>query len=335
MSGMASSGWQEVYDGGSPEAEQEIFQALAADMLILQEANRQKSGAAHANRTLHAKIVVGITDARLIIDPDLPERFRAAHFQPGASLPTTVRLSNASGVIQGDDVPDMRGAALKIALPDGTAHDLLMTSFPVSHARNARQFVMFAVIASGDRAQMLPRMITAFGEAETQRMLGNIKQGVRPSASLATERYWSRGAILWGNAGPVRYSLIPADDTAPNLGPPADGPESLRSEFEERVRHGDVTFRLALQSFVSEERTPIEDGATEWTEADAPPVEIATLILPQQDLSAAGAVTRSRIDALAFNPWHAPAEFRPLGNLNRARKTVYAASAERWLKKDP
>src|ERR1700719_258612 len=30
---------------------------------------------------------------------------------------------------------------------------------------------------------------------------------------------------------------------------------------------------------------------------------------------------------LEFNPWHTTAEFRPLGNLNRARHVVYTASA--------
>ena len=33
------------------------------------------------------------------------------------------------------------------------------------------------------------------------------------------------------------------------------------------------------------------------------------------------------IDATAFNPWNTTDEFRPLGNLNRARKAAYDASA--------
>ena len=331
MTASRSSNWQEIYDGGSPEAEHEIFMSLAQDILKVQELNRQKAGCIHAMRTLHAKIVFGVKDARLVVDRDLPKRFHVAHFLPGASLPTAVRLSNASGIVQSDSVPDMRGAALRVKLPSGLIHDLLMTSFPVSHARNARQFVAFAIIASGDRSQMLSRMAEAFGKEEAARMLGNIGQAVRPSTSLATDRYWSRGAILWGAAGPVRYNMRPTDDSSPASAIQNDGPNNLRTEFEARLQKDDVKFRVALQSFVDEDRTPIEDGATEWTEQISPSVDIATLIIPQQNPRTAKALVLAQIDEMAFNPWNAPDEFRPLGNLNRARKVIYAASAEKWL----
>jgi hypothetical protein len=36
-------------------------------------------------------------------------------------------------------------------------------------------------------------------------------------------------------------------------------------------------------------------------------------------------------DELAFNPWNTTDEFRPLGNLNRARKVAYDASAAHRL----
>jgi hypothetical protein len=58
---------------------------------------------------------------------------------------------------------------------------------------------------------------------------------------------------------------------------------------------------------------------------------VATLTIPTQDLlEAKGQATRDRVDTLAFNPWHAPARFRPLGNRNRARRVVYPASARQW-----
>ena len=58
---------------------------------------------------------------------------------------------------------------------------------------------------------------------------------------------------------------------------------------------------------------------------------LATLTIPVQNLlDVVGMSARERVHALAFSPWHAPAEFRPLGNLNRARRPVYAASARRW-----
>ena len=320
--------WGEVYDCGSREAEEAEFLALAQELLKVQEINRQKSGG-DAMRTFHAKMVVGVTNAQLVIDRDLPIRYKAGHFVPGAKLPATVRLSNASGVPQADSQPDMRGMAVRLVLEAGVHHDLLMTNYPVSHARNVQQFVAFAVLASQDRAVMVEKLISQFGKEEANRMLGNIQRGVRPSSSLAQECFWSRGAVLWASAGPVRFNMKPAEGTG--IGPTdiATSVDSLKDEFQNRLRSLDVCYRLSVQPFVSEENTPIEDGAVEWTEQVSPSIGIATLVIPRQVLGATYPSTS--VDDIAFNPWNAPADFRPLGNLNRARRVIYAASAKGWL----
>jgi hypothetical protein len=326
---MSQLGWTEVFEGGSPDAESVIFAELAERMHGVQEANRRLAGAPHSFRTLHAKQVVGVTNATLQIDEVLPPHFAASHIQPGAALNASVRLSNASGTPQPDGAADMRGAALRIRLPRGGVHDLLMTSFPVSHARNARQFVDFAVIASGDRATMQPRLIERFGPEEATRMIANIRQGVRQCRSFATESFWSRGAFLWGSQ-PVRFQLRPSARSCGELEEIASQ-DGLFDEFRLRVLHQDVVYRLALQAYVAEDVTPIEDGSVEWTEEVSAPVEIATLTLPMQDLSSSeGLAAAAAVDDMAFNPWNAPPEFRPLGNLNRARAGVYARSAKAW-----
>ncbi|WP_147432445.1 hypothetical protein [Pararobbsia silviterrae] len=342
---MSAPNWEEVYDGGSPEAETAIFLELADQMLAIQEANRQKAGRDHADRTLHAKMTVGVTDAVLSVDATIPDAFRTAHFEPGARLRTAVRFSNASALAQADTSPDMRGAALKIwlgadaedvpwdevirAQPEQHTHDLLMTSYPVSHARNARQFVDFAVAAQGPRETLVERLVAKFGQSETQRMLANIQQGARSCESLALQRFWSRGAVLWGTQ-PVRFDLRPID-AAPAATRAFDGPDALRDEFAERLRACDVRFRLAVQPFVDLTRTPIEDAAVAWSEDASAPVEIATLTIARRSLESADAKRQAdTVAAMAFNPWHAPAACRPLGNLNRVRGVVYGKSAQRW-----
>jgi hypothetical protein len=323
--------WREVYDGGSPEAERLGFHQLALAILDIQEKNRQAAGAPHAMRTLHSKIVAGVTHAQLRMDSDLPDRFRVGHFTPGAVLRASIRFSNASGVPKRDDAADMRGIAIKLALPDGKAHDLLMTSYPVSHARNARQFVEFATIASGDPATLKERLTAHFGVDEATRMITAVMKGMRPSKGLQAEGFWSRGALLWGSF-PVRLMLRPSIDTS--LGqreaPPATA-DGLRESFAAILREQPVAYRLAIQSFVDEVRTPIEDAAIEWLESAAPPVEVGTLTLPSQDiLGEAGLRDMAKVDEMAFNPWNSPALFRPLGNINRARGEVYGASAKAW-----
>ena len=56
------------------------------------------------------------------------------------------------------------------------------------------------------------------------------------------------------------------------------------------------------------------------------------LTLARGDLSTADALAQAQlIDTMAFNPWNTTDEFRPLGNLNRARKAVYDASSAQRL----
>ncbi|MFQ3555351.1 hypothetical protein QZN11_00845 [Streptomyces gramineus] len=336
-SGATPGVWREIYHGGSPEAEADHFTDLADVIVGVQRTNQRKSGSQVARRTFHAKIVVGVDNAELAFRDDLPADLQAGEFTAGARLPAVVRLSNASGAIRPDGSPDLRGAALGLTLPSGREHDLLMTSYPVSHARDAHQFVEIARIGAGPKLLVLPRMLVKFGPSETARVLHNLRQANRPSPGLALESYWSRGAVLWGDAGPVRFRLGPLnplsrpEGAAPRTPSPSDSPDALQADFAARLSDAPVRFALHVQKFVSERLTPIEDGSVEWKESDSPWLPVAVLTIPSQDiLTAQGRTARDHVDALAFNPWNAPSEFRPLGNLNRARRTVYAASARQW-----
>jgi hypothetical protein len=114
-------------------------------------------------------------------------------------------------------------------------------------------------------------MLAAFGQPETDRILGNLRQANRPSASLALESYWSRGAVLWGGVGPVRLRLSPRTASPlPAKAGATDEADGLQADFAARLRTSPVQFGLHLQKFVSEELTPIEDGAVEWREHDSP-----------------------------------------------------------------
>ncbi|MFI1060668.1 peroxidase family protein [Streptomyces spororaveus] len=325
----------ERYVGGSPEAERRVFQRLAGDLLRVQLKVKKRSGSPTLERTFHAKAVLGVENARLTFREDLPEALRAGFASPGAEYPVTVRLSNASGVRQPDSAPDLRGAALRVEVGSGETHDLLMTSFPVSHARDAREFVAFARAMAGADTRLrkgIALFVTlplAVGWPTAVRMRRNVVAGTRRTvSSLALETYWSRGAILWGDAGPVRYQLRPvADAPAAPAAAPSD-PDHLRRELSQRLRRTDVVFELCVQRYVDARRTSVEDGAAEWKEEDAPVVPVATLVVPRQDVDTAEArACASRVDQLAFNPWHTTEDFRPLGNLNRARKLAYEASS--------
>lgn len=222
--------WKETMAGGSPEAERAEFDALARDIMLVQLKNA-KTASAHGvphgvDRAFHAKSTLATGQAELTF-LDLPGGLSHGFAQPGRTYPAIARFSNAAGTGQSDAAPDLRGVALRIQVsPAGGAaesHDLLMTNFPVSHARDAREFVEFAKATAGGRlAQLLgvARLIRLFGLRETVRMLRNVLTARRQTvSSVATATYWSRGAVRWGPTLAVRYLLRPAPGTAP--APPA------------------------------------------------------------------------------------------------------------------
>lgn len=319
--------WQETFLGGSEAAEARIFSSLIERMAEVQSRNSAQAPAGQRLRTLHAEILAGVDDAVFEVAPDLPADLAQHHFQPGAQLRATVRLSFASGVPHGGAKRDMRGAAIRLHLPGDQVHELLLTNFPVSHARTAEQFVAFASIMSGAKALILPRLLWNLGLSETLRLLGNLKQATGVTRRLSQESFWTRGALLWADAGPVRLQLHPASPEAEPATPPTD----IAGDFAHELAQRDVVYHLSAQRYVSEALTPIEDGCTGWDATQVPFVRIATLRIARRDLRTPEAqATQKAVDATPFNPWYAPAAFRPLGNLNRIRRDVYAASAARW-----
>ncbi len=191
--------WREQYEGGSAEAERLVFEKLARDIVLVQAKIKKRSKAGVIQRAFHAKVVLGVSNATLRVLGDVPEHLRVGYFKPGAEYHATVRLSNANGAQRPDYKRDMRGAAVRLKVSDNAYHDLLVTNFPVSHARDARQFVQFAKAMAGSRLLILPRLLASVGPFEMIRMFRNVLKGSRRKVrSLAIETYWSRGSILWG-----------------------------------------------------------------------------------------------------------------------------------------
>jgi hypothetical protein len=336
--------WREEYEKGGPETERLDFERLALEIMQVQMKVKQRARRANIQRAFHAKAVYTAVDAELCFVDDLPADLHAGFAQPGKRYPAIVRLSNANGDGQADVKRDLRGMALRVKVGDEVAHDLLATNYPVSHARNARQFVAFAKATAGGTLDKIVGLIALsfeFGARETVRMLRNVMKARRTVPSLALETYWSRGAIRWGETLAVRYQFRPAAD-APSAPPPAThDPDFLSREFAHRLDRKEVRFDLCLQRFVDARTTPIEDTAVEWNELAAPPVKVATLVLSKPRTSANETLAEGRmVEELAFNPWNTTEEFRPLGNLNRARKAVYDASSAhrlgyRWVTVTP
>jgi hypothetical protein len=323
-----NTAWKEQYIGGSELVEERRFREFADAIKAVQARIRKRERAPRVMRAFHAKIHMGVMNGVFRVLPEVPPELRIPFFTPGAEYAgVAVRFSNASGGVRPDWEKDMRGVALRVVTQCG-AHDFLMTNFPVSHARDAAQFMVAArAAAHKSRVRGFLTLLFGLGPFEAVRMAIAVRKASKKVDSVATETYWSRAPIAVGEYA-VKYQLKPVESS---LSPPVDqsDPNYLRMDLRGRLASGALHFHFCVQPWTSEGETSIENGLDAWEKS--PVIPIAELIVPRQDLSTDEArETEATVDLMQFNPWRTEHEMRPLGSMNRARKLVYSASSAHW-----
>ncbi|HSJ89073.1 MAG TPA: catalase [Anaerolineales bacterium] len=315
-----------------------IQQMQAKAQLMAQKRNPT----ATLRRGFHAK-GTGVR-AKFQVRSDIPQNLQVGLFQPGTTYNALVRFSNARGEVLGDLSKDQRGVAIRVKTNPGerlitqdttNIQDFLMTNTPISFARNPVQFIEVGEILLGGIAKVVPRLVKKYGFQEARRILAVFLAPVISFKPYQMNEYWSRTSYQFGDRA-VRYLIRPTAGTkiastreqlvgvAQSLVQGGERKEEyLRQKLKEALRADDVCFDFCIQLFVDEKRTPVEDAYIEWKESDAPPIPLATLTIPKQDLDLQ---LQQDIERMAFNPWHTQ-QFTPLGLINLARKKVYDASA--------
>ncbi len=322
-----STEWKETI----PPDEAAVFEGYAE---ALREMQRRAAAGGKPGRALHAK-GIGAT-AEITILPDLPPHARQGLFATPATYPAYVRYSNGSGKRQADTVGDVRGVAIKVVgveekkiipgMENAKTQDLLLIRTPAIPFRDAHEFVK-VVTAATHRLLLLPRVLGRLGVSRTLELLPKLARSVgSPMLSFATTPYFSAAAVRCGDYA-MRYALVPHATDVPAK--PGTSPDYLGEELGARLKRGPVLYDVRLQFFVDAARTPIEDFSVEWLEVDAPPVTVARLTLPQQDIgSPRGRRVVDCVEELSFDPWHALEAHRPLGNVMRARNHAYRLSTK-------
>ena len=274
--------------------------------------------------------------AEVTVLDGLPEALRVGIFAQAGRFDAWVRWSNGGHGRAGDKKGDVRGCALKIlgvpgkklipGLEDATTQDFLCIQTPTLGFATADDFAYF-FFALQSPLTLLPKMMWHFGIGKGLGLLQAIAASVnKPVPSMATLRYWSAAPVRWGDHA-AKISIVPQD--APPTTTASTDPAYLRHDLVARLNRGPVTLDLAVQLYVDAERTPIEDASVEWLEADSPFIPVARITIPRQDLTgAAGEAQCAYVEGLSFDPWHAPVEFRPLGNVMRARSPAYRVSTQ-------
>jgi hypothetical protein len=116
----------------------------------------------------------------------------------------------------------------------------------------------------------------------------------------------------------VKYGVRPCREV-PAAKVSHSDPNFLRIEMSKRLAGAGACFDFMVQPQVAGKNMPVEDTTVEWSESDSPFVRVARLDIPAQQFDQNNDVCEN----LSFNPWHSLPEHRPIGVMNRIRKSVY------------
>lgn len=301
------------------DCEQDSTGKLKQMFVDIVQARRIQQGQSPAARPVFLK-PHGIAHGTLEIMPKLPKELRVGIFAM-KSLPTWVRFSSDT-VPASPDLRTTCGIGIKVfdvpgkkLLGDGETHDFLMQNHPVFFVDTAKDMCEFtrAGVVGGDYEPYLKT------HKKTDEVL---KAMAKVESSVLTATYWSVLPYSFGKGRYVKYKLEPESPDG-HIPPPGDA-NYLAADLQRRLLGGEARFRFMVQ--FRKAGMPLDEATVLWDESKSPPVHVATLVLPRQDVRALG--QSSYGENLAFNPWHCLEEHKPQGSISLARREVYAASAK-------
>lgn len=294
-------------------------------------------------RANHAK-ATGCVSATFTVNSDVPERVRFGVFRDaGRTWQAIVRFSNSPETITPDGQGTARGLAIKLKGVEGTranpgdadsTQDFVMIDHPVFPFGDPKSYVdaMSRLSIPSVGAALVAAHETLKGSNALE-----ILKAIRAKhvASPLDRPYWSVTPYWLGAANgslghAVKYSVVPRHIPGPG---PAD-PSKLDADYlGQALRSGlskvPAVFDFRVQVQTDPVAMPVEDASVEWSEVISWPVSVATLTIGVQTPGLkAGDPLFDECDSASFHPWHALAEHRPMGGMNRLRKMVYDASVK-------
>ncbi|MBA3811597.1 MAG: hypothetical protein H0X27_08150 [Caulobacteraceae bacterium] len=319
------------------EGEADRFRAFAEEINRYQE-GFARSGDGQRRRNFHVKSHAGLSAQFRVVD-DIPERAKHGVFAAPHTFQAWVRLSNGFSVGMPDWFPDLLGCSVKLRDVPGASllpgedpagvQDFLALNQPYLPADDARQLMIISTSSANVFTAPL-KLIGGLGLAHGLRvMLWTLGWSARRLflRSVATEDFHGATPIAIGPHAAKFMWRSRQRRSAVRGTPGASWRNYLRDDLRARLAAGDLGWDFLAQFQVDPVKTPIE-GAYGWKPADAPFVKLAELTIARRDLGSAEARRDERlVDGLSFNPWHAIAEHRPLGEIQRARRVIYQGSA--------
>ena len=297
--------------------------ALTAEFIAFLKAASARRHPTGALPRFNQGRAAGCVHAEFTVAAGLPADLRVGIFADAATYPARIRFASATSASDKDK--DVRGMSIKVSglqrenlTPGETSQDFVLNSHPVMMVGSTREFLALlrAVDAGGMKAVL-------FFLSHPRAAAAAIASRQHASSHLEIA-YWSTTPYLFGPGRAVKYVVRPTVAQTTPL-PPQPTAHYLSERLAAHLARQEARFDVFVQ-FQADSRTmPIEDAAVEWRERDSPYRRVAQIRIPAQALD--GIREAESCEQVAFNPWHALPDHRPLGGMNRARRDIYRAMA--------
>ena len=201
-----------------------------------------------------------------------------------------------------DSSVPIRSMALRFAQANGQQWRTGMNSMPVFPVSTPQAFYeqLQAQQPNPATGKPDPAKLAAFFAAhpETAAFRAWAKTA-KPSASFATENYWSLDAFVFTNSAgkrqPVRWRMVPeATDTGSSAG---SGPDYLASDLAQRLSQGPLRWHLLVT--LAQPGDPTNDATKAWP-ADRATIDAGTLVLEHTEPQDSGPCRDINYDPLVL-----------------------------------
>ncbi|MEO7045566.1 MAG: hypothetical protein ABI091_09700 [Ferruginibacter sp.] len=280
-------------------------------------------------RRFHAKSH-GLLKAGLTVNALLAAEYRTAIFEPGKMYDVWVRFSNGFPEKTPDTKKGIRGMAIKILNVNGPClekddmgftQDILLTNVPILFPGKARLQPALIKLLFGTISQKIGGAFGILLSFRLGRLFKFINGGIQP-ASFLDIHYSSATAYLYGADKAIKWHAIPKSPAAGKFDKNDDA-DYLRKRLAADLSANEYEFGLHIQLQRDAITDPIEDASIEWT---GPTIEIGTIKIDKQQFDFEE--RRLLEKQILFSPWYSVEDHRPLGSINRIRRTIYKAMSK-------
>jgi catalase len=288
------------------------------------DAIRGTGGAQPGERALHAK--GKLYRGTFTATAEAAQLSRAAHLS-GSAVPALIRFSNGAGnPAQRDDVPGIRGMAVKFTLPDGSKTDVLGQTASLFASSTPDGFV--ALLRAMRPGAAAPLRLAGY-IATHPRFIGALpilRAAQRVPASYGTVHYYGLHAFRWvaadGSARFVRYHLVPdaGEEFLSSAAAKGKGADFLIEELDKRLASRPVRFSYQVQIAADGDSTV--DPSKPWRSTET--VTVGTL-----DITGVDTEREHAGDIVVFDPMRVTDGIEPSDDpVLRFRSLAYSASVK-------